>query len=78
MARESFVDEKLKSFARVNKISEYALDKAVELGLTQQEVEEIPEQIKQILKWERCRDNIEYKRPLYPDDTRARCLKVLW
>lgn len=75
MQRKSFVDEKLKSFARVNKIAEYALDKAVELGLTQQEVEEIPEQI---LKWERCRDNIEYKRPLYPDDTRARCLKVLW
>ena len=64
MARESFVDEKLKSFARVNKIAEYALDKAVELGLTQQETEEIPERIKEILKWERCRDNIEYKRPL--------------
>lgn len=78
MARESFVDEKLKSFARVNKIAEYALDKAVELGLTQQEVEEIPEQIKQILKWERCRDDIEYKRPMRPDDTSARCLKVLW
>lgn len=78
MARESFVDEKLKSFARVNKIAEYALDKAAELGLTQQETEEIPEQIKQILKWERCRDNIEYKRLMRPDDIRARCLKVLW
>ena len=77
MPRKSYVDEKLKSFARVNKIAEYALDKAEELGLTQQEVEEIPEQIKQILKWERCRDNIKYKRPLYPDYTRARCLKVL-
>ena len=78
MARKSFVDEKLKSFARVNKIAEYALDKAVELGLTQQETEEIPELIKEILKWERCRDNIEYKRPMRPDDTSARCLKVIW
>lgn len=78
MARKSFVDEKLKSFARVNKIAEYALDKAVELGLTQQETEEIPERIKEILKWERCRDNIEYKRPMRPDDTSARCLKVIW
>jgi hypothetical protein len=78
MQRKNVIDEKLESFARINKIAEYALDKAVELGLTQQEAEEIPEQIKQILKWERCRDNIEYKRPLYPDDTRARCLKVLW
>ncbi|CRL35730.1 hypothetical protein [Agathobacter rectalis] len=77
MQRKNVIDEKLESFARINKIAEYALDKAVELGLTQQEAEEIPEQIKQILKWERCRDNIEYKRPLYPDDTRARCLKVL-
>ena len=63
MPRKSYVDEKLKSFARVNKIAEYALDKAEELGLTQQETEEIPEQIKQILKWERCRDGIKYKRP---------------
>lgn len=78
MQRKNVIDEKLESFARINKIAECALDKAVELGLTQQEAEEIPEQIKQILKWERCRDNIEYKRPLYPDDTRARCLKVLW
>ena len=77
MQRKNVIDEKLESFARINKIAEYALDKAVDLGLTQQEAEEIPEQIKQILKWERCRDNIEYKRPLYPDDTRARCLKVL-
>lgn len=77
MQRKNVIDEKLERFARINKIAEYALDKAVELGLTQQEAEEIPEQIKQILKWERCRDNIEYKRPLYPDDTRARCLKVL-
>lgn len=37
MPRKSYVDEKLKSFARVNKIAEYALDKAEELGLTQQE-----------------------------------------
>lgn len=78
MQRKNVVDKKLESFARINKIAEYALDKAVELGLTQQETEEIPERIKEILKWERCRDNIEYKRPLYPDDTRARCLKVLW
>lgn len=78
MQRKNVIDEKLESFARINKIAEYALDKAAELGLTQQETEEIPEQIKQILKWERCRDNIEYKRPLYPDDTSARCLKVLW
>lgn len=78
MQRKNVIDEKLESFARINKIAEYALDKAVELGLTQQEAEEIPEQIKQILKWERCRDNIEYKRPLYPDDIRARCLNVLW
>ena len=78
MQRKNVIDEKLESFARINKIAEYALDKAVELGLTQQETEEIPEQIKEILKWERCRDNIEYKRPLYPDDTRARCLKGLW
>ncbi len=78
MQRKNVIDEKLESFARINKIAEYALDKAVELGLTQQEAEEIPEQIKQILKWERCRDNIEYKRPLYPDGIRARCLKVLW
>lgn len=78
MQRKNVIDEKLESFARVNKIAEYALDKAVELGLTQQETEEIPERIKEILKWERCRDNIEYKRPLYPNDTRARCLKVLW
>ena len=78
MQRKNVIDEKLESFTRVNKIAEYALDKAVELGLTQQETEEIPERIKEILKWERCRDNIEYKRPLYQDDTRARCLKVLW
>lgn len=65
MQRKNVIDEKLESFARINKIAEYALDKAVELGLTQQEAEEIPEQIKQILKWERFRDNIEYKRPLY-------------
>lgn len=78
MQRKNVIDEKLESFARINKIAEYALDKAVELGLTQQETEEIPERIKEILKWERCRDNIEYKRPLYPNDTRARCLKVLW
>lgn len=78
MQRKNVIEEKLESFARINKIAEYALDKAVELGLTQQETEEIPERIKEILKWERCRDNIEYKRPLYPDDTRARCLKVLW
>lgn len=55
MQRKNVIDEKLESFARINKIAEYALDKAVELGLTQQEVEEIPEQI---LKWERCRDNM--------------------
>lgn len=78
MQRKNVIDEKLESFARINKIAEYALDKAVELGLTQQEAEEIPEQIKQILKWERYRDGVKYKRPLYPDDTRARCLKVLW
>lgn len=78
MQRKNVIDEKLESFARVNKIAEYALDKAAELGLTQQETEEIPEQIKQILKWERCRDNIEYKRSMRPDDIRARCLKVLW
>ena len=78
MQRKNVIDENLESFARINKIAEYALDKAVELGLTQQETEEIPERIKEILKWERCRDNIEYKRPLYPDDIRARCLKVLW
>lgn len=78
MQRKNVIDEKLESFARINKIAEYALDKAVELGLTQQETEEIPERIKEILKWERCGDNIKYKRPLYPDDTRARCLKVLW
>ena len=78
MQRQNVIDEKLESFARVNKIAEYALDKAAELGLTQQETEEIPEQIKQILIWERCRDNIEYKRPMRPDDIRARCLKVLW
>lgn len=78
MQRKNVIDEKLESFARINKIAEYALDKAVELGLTQQETEEIPERIKEILKWERCRDNIEYKRPLYPDDIRARCLKILW
>lgn len=63
MQRKNVIDEKLESFARINKIAEYALDKAVELGLTQQETEEIPERIKEILKWERCRDNIEYKRP---------------
>ena len=78
MQRKNVVDKKLESFARINKIAEYALDKAVELGLTQQETEEIPERIKEILKWERCRDDIKYTRPLYPDDTRARCLKVLW
>lgn len=63
MQRKNVIDEKLESFARIKKIAEYALDKAVELGLTQQETEEIPERIKEILKWERCRDNIEYKRP---------------
>lgn len=63
MQRKNVIDEKLESFTRINKIAEYALDKAVELGLTQQETEEIPERIKEILKWERCRDNIEYKRP---------------
>ena len=63
MQRKNVIDEKMESFARINKIAEYALDKAVELGLTQQETEEIPERIKEILKWERCRDNIEYKRP---------------
>lgn len=78
MQRKNVIDEKLESFARINKIAEYALDKAVELGLTQQETEEIPERIKEILKWERYRDNIEYKRPMRPDDTSARCLKVLW
>ena len=60
MQRKNVVDKKLESFARINKIAEYALDKAVELGLTQQETEEIPERI---LKWERYRDNIKYKRP---------------
>lgn len=78
MQRKNVIDEKLESFARINKIAEYALDKAVELGLTLQETEEIPERIKEILKWERYRDGVKYKRPLYPDDTRARCLKVLW
>ena len=78
MQRKNVIDEKLESFARINKIAEYALDKAVELGLTQQETEEIPERIKEILKWERCRDNIEDKRPMRPDDTSARCLKVIW
>lgn len=47
MQRKNVIDEKLESFARINKIAEYALDKAVELGLTQQETEEIPERIKQ-------------------------------
>lgn len=77
MQRKNVIDEKLESFARINKIAEYALDKAVELGLTQQETEEIPERIKEILKWERCRDNIEYKRPLYPDDIRAICVSII-
>lgn len=78
MARESYIAKELKSFKRVNTVAEYALDRAQELGLTQQEAEAVPERISDILKWERCKDEKKYERPPQNDTAGAKELKILW
>lgn len=57
---------------------DFALDKAEEMGLTQREVEELPERIKALLKWDICWDDRKYVRHPRPEGTRKRCLKNLW
>lgn len=46
--------------------------------MTQREVEELPERIKALLKWDICWDDRKYVRHPRPEGTRKRCLKNLW
>lgn len=64
--------------AWVSELADFALDKAEEMGLTQREVEELPERIKALLKWDICWDDRKYVRHPRPVETRTRCIKNLW
>lgn len=70
--------KQLESFDRVSELADFALDKAEEMGLTQREVEELPERIKALLKWDICWDDRKYVRHPRPVETRTRCIKNLW